>query len=219
MKKPSVLVSLLKLLAAIILGWFLWVCIFSACTPAEVEETIEPFTGASLVFGVLTGLAIFLGMTYNSLAKQSQQVKAAYSDITVYEQRANRLLDKANRVADKYMQHEATVQINIAHARSGPPLPKKTKRIRTSTQFQSELENYPELKANESIAALLDQIRECENGFASAKLSYNQIAVDYNTLLHSFPSNILKRIGHFDDAAYYRDITEDALISDDALGI
>lgn len=213
MKKPNVLIEMLKLMGALVLGWFLWVLIF-AFLPGDSVEASEPFPGAVVVFGVLTGLIVVLGIKYNGMQRAYQNTKAAFSNINIYEEKAERLLDKANRVADKYMVYEECVQTGIAKERSN----KKTS-IRSAHQFQTALENYPDLKANSSIMELLRQIRECENALMHQKVAYNMSVEEYNALIHSFPTTILRVIFRFKDAEFYTKTDDADMISDEELGI
>ena len=111
------------------------------------------------------------------------------------------------------MSHEENVQIGVAEKRT-----KKTKVIRNAQQFQIELENYPDLKANQSVMELLSQIKDTENAYAQSKINYNTSAEYYNTLIHSFPNNILRKIFKFKDAEFYSDDEENE-VADEELGI
>lgn len=216
MKKPNAAIEILKILAALLAGWLLWVCIFSALSPAE--EMVEPFAGAAVLLGVLTGLAVSAGLQYNAVHKARQEARSAESGIRVYEERADRLLDKANRVAEKYMRFEAKVQVGIAQAR-GVKVQGRQSRFSNAAQFQSALEGYPDLKANESVMELLRQIKECENGLASQKLAYNAAVEGYNTRIHSFPVSLLRKGFRFEEMDFYTSEKEEDMISDEALGI
>lgn len=216
MKKPNIIIELLKIVGAFILGSLLWLIIFSAAAPADAEE-IEPFRGAIAILGILTGVVVSMGLKYNSMHRAYQRTKSQLSNIRILEERSASLLDKANRVADKYMNYEGNVQTRIAHERSTKVSGIKS-RISNASQFQSALENYPDLKANENIMELLRQIQDCENLIASQKTSYNETVENYNVMIHSFPSNILSKIFHFKDAEFYKEKNDD-IISDEALGI
>lgn len=214
MQKKNVLLELLKLIGMVIAGWLLWLIIFSTFMPAdETGATTEPFPGAIVILGIATALIVSLVVKYNTMQKAFQKTKAAFSNITVLKERADRLLEKANKVADKYMVHEEQIQIGVAEKRAPRP-----RMIRNAEQFQMQLENYPDLKANESIAQLLSQIREAENAYAQSKIDYNTYVEYYNTSIHLFPNNLLRKIFKFEDAAFYTN-EEDSEISDEALGI
>lgn len=214
MKKENVALQILKLLAIYLAGCFLWLLIFSTFMPAdETGATTEPFQGAICVFGIITATIVVLIGNYNLMQKAFQKTKSTYSNIKIFKDRTERLLEKANKVADKYMVHEENIQIGVAEKRTP-----KTKVIRNAQQFQIELENYPDLKANESVMKLLSQISETENAYTQSKINYNVSAENYNTLIHSFPNNVLNKIFKFKDAEFYDDDDKNE-ITDEELGI
>lgn len=214
MKRTNVLLEILKLLGIFIVGCFLWLIIFSTFMPAdETGATTEPFPGAIPVLAVVTAVITVTIIKYNTMQNAFQKTRAAYSNISVLGERASRLLDKANRVADKYMEHEESIQVSVADKRT-----QKVKTIRNSTQFQKQIESYPDLKANENIMELLSQIRDAENTYAQSKLNYNTSAEYYNTMIHVFPNNILRKLFKFKDVEFYTNEEENE-ISDEELEI
>ena len=214
MKKENIALKILKILGTYLAGWFLWLLIFSTFMPAdESGATSEPFQGAICIFGIVTATIVLLIANYNATQQAYQKAKAAFSNIKVFKEKSARLLEKANKVADKYMAHEKRVQVGVAEKRS-----KKPKFIRNAQQFQIELENYPELKANQSIMTLLEQIKESENAYAQAKINYNFYVESYNTIIHSFPNSMFRKLLKFNDFEFYND-EEEKEISDEELGI
>lgn len=212
--KKNIFLEILKILGAIIAGGFLWLIIFSFALPAaEDGSTSEPFPGAIIVLGIITAVIVLLIINYNTMQKARQRTLSSFSNIKVFDERTDRLLTKANKVADKYMSHEESVQVGVAEKRT-----RQSRVIRNAEQFQVELEHYPELKANESIMNLLEQIRESENAFAQSKLQYNADVENYNTMIHTFPNNLFSKICRFKDAEFY-DESKDNEVSDEELGI
>ncbi len=215
MKKNSLIVEILKIIGAIIAGILLWLIIFSFALPAQADGSAsEPFPGAMCVLGTATAFIVLLIINYNTMQKAFQKTKSSFSNIKIFEERTQRLLTKANKVADKYMQHEKEIQIKVSENRTP-----QNKVIRNSRQFQAELENYPELKANESVMNLLSQIRESENMFAQSKIDFNTDVEVYNSMIHTFPNNLFSKICRFKDVEFYNDDSNDDEISDEALGI
>lgn len=214
MKKENTALQIIKILGTYLAGCLLWLLIFSTFMPAdETGATTEPFQGAICVLGILTSTIVLIVINYNLMQKAFQKTKSTFSNIKVFKDRTERLLEKANKVADKYMAHERNIQIEVAEKRT-----KNIKTIRNSQQFQIELENYPDLKANQSIMELLSQIKETENAYAQSKINYNASVEYYNTLIHSFPNNILRKILKFNDIEFYSDEEENE-ITDAELGI
>lgn len=219
MKKHNLALELLKLGVSFVIGWILWVFIF-ACMPGDGVDESEFFPGASVVFGILTGVLVTLGNKYNYIQKAFQTTKSTKSNIQVYQEKEKKLLEKANRVAEKYMNYEEKVQTNITKERTkGIEPTTRHPRIHSSKQFMAQLENYPDLKANQSIIELLKQIQDCENSLAYQKVAYNTSVEEYNTLIHSFPETLLRLIFRFKDVEYYKVNNEEDIISDEELGI
>ena len=114
MKKKHLIIQLLILIGVTILGYLLWVIIFAGFTPAESEKLAEPFTGASMLFGFITALITLLIISLNSVNVLKQRVKQTLNNITVTNKRSVILLEKANKVSDKYMDFEKEVVSTIA---------------------------------------------------------------------------------------------------------
>jgi len=222
MEEKNIVVETLKLLGAVVAGWLIWTIIF-ACMPGESVEANEPFAGASLVFGIITVLLLILIIRYNAVTMLYQNMMAAFSNIQVYEEKGDRLLDKANKVADKYMTFEENVQVGVSKMRgqSGKLEVNAGKKvtIQNANQFQAAVENYPDLKANSGIMELLRQIKECETSLMQQKVIYNAKVEEYNTVINSFPTNLLGKIFKFKEASFYTKNIEDDEISDEELGI
>lgn len=178
-KKYNLGLEILKILFWIVCGWLLWVFIFAFFTPSEVDEVIEQFNGASLIFGFFTGVIVSFIMKINLVNNLKQKTLEKDSNIKVLLKRSEKLLEKANKVADKYMSHEKEIHEKIAKSN-------RNFRIRSSRQFQGMVENYPELKANESIK-LIEEIKNSENLIANEKVVYNNYVMEYNTIIHNFP--------------------------------
>lgn len=213
MKKENIALQILKILGTFLASCLLWLLIFSTFMPADEEgATTEPFQGAICTFGLITATIVVLVINYNLMQRAFQKTKSTFSNIKIFKDRTERLLEKANKVSDKYMIHEENIQIGVAEKRT-----KNIKTIRNAQQFQIELENYPDLKANQSIMELLSQIKETEDSYAQSKINYNACVEYYNTVIHSFPNNIFRRIFKFNDVEFYSD--EETEISDEELGI
>ncbi|MGF6989751.1 LemA protein [Lachnospiraceae bacterium PM6-15] len=220
MKKKSTLIELLKLLGMTILGWFLWLWIFTiTITPAEAEETIEPFQGASFIFGMITALIIWLFIQLTWARKGAQNIQAKASNIQIVADREKGLLDKANRVVDKYLNHEKSTFVETAAVRSSVQgKPARQTMIRSSHDFYQAIESYPELKVNESVMKLLEQIADCENTVANFKISYNDDVAKYNSAILNAPS-FLRNLFGLKVAEFYNSHANDDEITDEMLGI
>lgn len=206
MKEKNVIVELLKVFGWTICGWILWIFIFAIFTP-ENKEISDFLNRVSLILGLLTGIIITIILKYNKLNHLKQIILESESNIKILSKKNATLIEKANKVADKYMKHEKETHLKISENRS----------LKTSSQFQMILENYPELKANESIIKLLNQIEQNENQTANSKIIYNESVTNYNTLINNFPVAPFKNIFNLKDIKYFEE--NDEIISDEELGI
>lgn len=209
MKQGIVLVALVKLFGLCIVGWLLWLFIFSACTPMDQETIPDILTFLSMVLGVLTGMIVSIGISYNNAVRKGNQLKASASNILIAEERGNSLLEKANRVVFKYLSHEKEVYTEQGGTHVKP--------VNDAHQFQYLIESYPVLRSNGNIVELLDQIKECETAIANNKMHYNSDVESYNTLVHSIPLSLFKRFFTFSEAEYYQ--KKPLEMTDDRLGI
>ena len=215
MKKKNLIVELLKLIGVAIIGWFLWVIIFSFTTPIESDVMVEPFTGASMVFGFVTALVVLFIMELNSVNLLKQRVLQTLNNITIANKRSDTLLDKANKVTEKYMTFESKVISDIASAIK--PEKSSSRKIKNSSAFEQRINEFPELKSNQSIMELLKQLRESENIVANFKLEHNDFVTRYNYNINSLPVSAFKGIFKMKEFSFYSD--DNDLISDEDLDI
>lgn len=206
MKEKNIIIEIIKILGWMICGWILWLFIFAVFTK-ENEEISDFLNKVSLILGLLTGIIITIIIKYNKLNHLKQIILESKSNIKILSKKNITLLEKANKVADKYMNHEKETQTKISENRS----------VKTSSEFQMILENYPELKANESIMKLLNQIEQNENQTANSKIIYNENVTNYNTLINNFPVAMFKNLFKLKDIEYFEE--ENDIISDEELGI
>lgn len=161
--------------------------------------------GCGGFIAVVTIIVLFFAGAYNSLVVKKASVDNAYSKIDTALQRRYDLIPNVVNTAKGYMAHETEVFAKIADARS---------KIGSSTtpeqnlQAQSELtsavsrllvltENYPQLKANEQMNALMTELEGSENRIFVARNDYNAVATAYNTTVKSFPTLIFAALfGH-----------------------
>src|ERR1700749_17466 len=146
---------------------------------------------ALVVFGQYVGVR-------NTLVTKNESVKAAWSQVDIVLQRRADLIPNLVETVKGFAQQEQTVFGEIAKARSallaaGTPQEK----ISANQQLDGALgrlllvvENYPQLKSNESFLRLQDELAGTENRIAVERKRYNDTLQDYNTYLQQFPHNI-----------------------------
>ena len=65
------------------------------------------------------------------------------------------------------------------------------------------VENYPQLKSNETFTRLMDELSGTENRLATERMRYNERVQAYNTLRRQFPSNITAKMFGFKEYPYF----------------
>ena len=211
MKKNSLLLQLLKLLGAFIVSWFLMVCIFATATTGD--EIPEKYNLPMVIIAILLSFAVNIVIDFNAIAKLKSAISKSKADIDSVNETSAALIDKAERVADKYRNAETDLYGKFAKAREGGA------KIRTSKDFKAVIEAYPELKSNAHTQKLLSQIETTENAKANAKMAYTEAIAKYNAKIHSFPVVMLRRICKWEDVNIEAGLSKEEMVSDEELGI
>ena len=156
-----------------------------------------------LIFvGVFIAWAVFV---YNGLVRLRNRVKEAWSDIEVQLKRRYDLIPNLVETVKGYAKHESGVFEKVTEARTRAMNATAGKeKLGAENMLSGALkslfavaENYPQLKANENFGKLQDELSDTENKIQAARRFYNANALDLNTSIETFPSNILARVFNF----------------------
>jgi LemA protein len=189
----------------------------------------EPTTlvlGALGLLGVLLLLAIILAVfvigVYNKLVTMRNRYKNAYAQIDVQLKRRYDLIPNLVETAKGYMAHErgtleaVTAARNIAYAASKAAAsnPGDATAMKNLTAAESGLggtlsrlmmvsEQYPDLKANQNMMQLTEELTSTENKISFARQAYNDAVMTYNTDREVFPSNLIANTFNFTAAELF----------------
>ncbi len=173
--------------------------------------------GISVVV-VLVLLGVYVASVYNRLVALFNRAQNAFAQIDVQLKRRYDLIPNLVEIAKKYMQHEKETLLGVTNARNAArsALEYATqnadmKNIAKLNSAESglmnalkglnvQIEAYPELKANENMIRLNEELATTENKISFARQSYNDGAMNFNVFKQTFPCNIVA--GMF---AKYRD--------------
>ncbi len=177
-----------------------------------------------IVIGVAALLAVFLFTgTYNSLIKLRNRYENAYSQIDVQLKRRHDLIPNLVETAKGYMEHEKETLTAVIEARnqamsaqkSAAANPGDAASMRNMMSAESGLngalgrlmmiaEQYPDLKANQNMLSLQEELTSTENKVAYSRQGYNDAVTSYNTAREVFPTVILAGLFGFKDAELLR---------------
>ncbi|GJD18957.1 LemA family protein [Rivularia sp. IAM M-261] len=162
-----------------------------------------------LVVVIATAAVIFINC-YNDLVKFRNRYKNAYSQIDVQLQRRYDLIPNLVETAKGYMKHERETLEAVINARnsainaSGNAArnPGETRAMQQLGSAEAALssalgrlmvitESYPELKADQTMAHVMEELSSTENRVAFARQAFNDAVTLYNTKREVFPSNLI----------------------------
>jgi LemA protein len=180
-----------------------------------------------IVLGVLLLIAIVLGLwvagIYNSLVALRNRFKNAFAQIDVQLKRRYDLIPNLVEVAKGYMKHESgTLEAvikarNVAYTASQAAAanPADAGAVKNLLGAESGLagamsrlmvvsEQYPDLKANQNMMQLTEEMTSTENKISFARQAYNDSVMTYNTTRESFPTNVLAGMFNFAEAQLFQ---------------
>lgn len=164
-----------------------------------------------IILGVLVLTVLFVVGMYNSLVKLRQQVKNAWSQIDVQLKRRYDLIPNLVEVVKDYMSYEQETLQKVIQAR-GEAM--KATNISDRAQKEGMLtealkslfalsENYPDLKANQNVMKLQEELTSTENRISFSRQFYNDSVMELNTKCEMFPSNIVANMFGFKQEEFF----------------
>ena len=162
----------------------------------------------TLMTTVLILVAVSLsGCSYNTFVGQEESIKAQWAQVENQLQRRNDLIPNLVETTKGVAQQERDVFGQIAESRArlaGARTPQET--IQAANEQSSALarllvvmENYPQLRSNETFNRLMDELAGTENRIAVERMRYNERVQEYNTARRQFPSNITASMFGFNE--------------------
>lgn len=173
--------------------------------------------GLILFFIVLAAPVLYVIVIYNGLVRLRAQVKNAWSQIDVQLKRRYDLIPNLVEVVKDYMSYEQETLQKVIQARSeamkATSVADKGAKEGMLTETLKSLfalsENYPELKANQNVAQLQEELTSTENKIAFARQFYNDSVMSFNVKTEVFPSNIIAGMFNFKQEEFFKTETEE----------
>ncbi len=184
-------------------------------------------TPVLIVLGVLFALVVILALwvagIYNSLVSLRNRFKNAFAQIDVQLKRRYDLIPNLVEVAKGYMKHESTTleavikarNIALAASQSAAANPADANAVKGLLSAESGLtgalsrlmvvsEQYPDLKANQNMMQLTEELTSTENKVSFARQAYNDCVMTYNTARETFPNVVFAGMFSFLPAELFK---------------
>ena len=149
---------------------------------------------------VVVLVAVLVGI-YNGLIQKRLRIDEAFAQIEVQLKRRHDLIPNLVNAVKGYMGFEQKVLTDVTNARAaavaagaqGPAAQAQAENALTGTlrSLFAVVENYPDLKANQNVLELQEQLTTTENQISFSRQHYNATVLDYNTGIATVPSNVI----------------------------
>ena len=186
--------------------------------------------GTLLFFGVIAAVVIYIIAVYNRLIALKNRFKNGFAQIDVQLQRRHDLIPNLVETAKAYMSHEKETLTQVIEARNQAASAKQAAAAHPDdasavaqlgkaesmlsgslANFFALSENYPDLKGNETMSQLMEELTSTENRIGFARQAFNDAVMNYNTYREQFPQNFIGGLfGSFKEAQLLKIENEEA---------
>jgi LemA protein len=172
-----------------------------------------------IVLAIIVVLALWLIAIYNNLVGLRNRFKNAFAQIDVQLKRRHDLIPNLVETAKGYIAHERqTLEAVIAARNTASSATRKAAANLADPDAMKQMmaaeaglsgalgrlfavsEAYPDLKANQTMMQLSEELTSTENRIAFSRQAYNDAVMSYNTAIESFPNNFVAGFGSFPSA-------------------
>ena len=183
-------------------------------------------TGSVIILAGFVGLAVIVGLwamgIYNGLIRKRNAKDNNYSQIGIQLTRKYDLIPNLVKLVKGYMKHERTTLEEVIQARNmaananaavsanpGDPAAMKQMVAAEGTlggvmgRLFALSESYPDLKANQNMMQLTEELTSTENKVTFARQAFNDSVMGYNNALQVFPANMVAGMFGFTEAIFF----------------
>jgi LemA protein len=163
----------------------------------------------AIILGIVVLLSLYVMSMYNGLVVLRNRVKNAFAQIDVQLKRRYDLIPNLVESAKAYMTHEKETLTNVIEARnralaarnvavenaaSGAAIgalgAAEGQLANAMTKFMALAESYPDLKANQNINTLMEELTSTENKVGFSRQAFNDAVTQLNVAVEKFPANV-----------------------------
>lgn len=178
-----------------------------------------------IVLAAIAAIVLFVIVTYNALVRLRNMVDEAWNQISVQLKRRHDLIPNLVNAVKGYMQFEQETLTRVIEARSAAVTAQQGGPQNAGQAAQAEnfltgalrqlfalVENYPELKANENVLQLQEELTTTENQIGFSRQHYNSTVREMNTAVQTFPTVLIARPLGFRERDYFQIAQADAAV-------
>lgn len=166
---------------------------------------------------ILLALAAWAVLIYNGLVSRRNRVDNAWKQIDVQLKRRHDLIPNLVETVKGAMEFERETLERVMNARArAVNATGVAESVAAENALSSSLgrlfavmENYPQLRANENILRLQEELSTTENQLSFSRQHYNDVVTDYNTRQQTFPANFIAGFFAFQPAELFSGSDED----------
>lgn len=179
-------------------------------------------TGALILLAAIIVFLFYTIFIYNKLITLRNRFINGFAQIDVQLQRRYDLIPNLVETAKTYMQHEQSTLQQVVEARNSAK--KAADKVNEDPadnhamqglvgaenllgsamgRFFALSENYPDLKANQTMSQLMEELTSTENKVGFARQAYNDAVMTYNTYSEQFPNSIIANTFKFEPGVHF----------------
>jgi LemA protein len=154
-----------------------------------------------IIIGIIVVLVVVFVAIYNGLVTRRNRIDEAWAQIEVQLKRRHDLIPNLINAVKGYMEFEQDVLTRVTEARAnavaagarGPAEQAQAENALTGAlrSLFAVAENYPQLRANENVMQLQEQLTTTENQISFSRQHYNATVLDYNNTIQTIPSVLI----------------------------
>ena len=175
-----------------------------------------------IVLVIVGVVLLFVVGIYNGLIGRRNRIDEALAQIQVQLKRRHDLIPNLVNAVKGYMGFEQKVLTDVTNARAsavsagaqGVAAQAQAENALTSTlrSLFAVVENYPDLKANQNVLSLQEELTTTENQISFSRQHYNASVLDYNNAIQVFPNVLLAGMFGFSKRDFFEAEPEAAAV-------
>ena len=178
-----------------------------------------------IIIAIAVVLVVILIALYNGLVQRRLRIDEAFAQIEVQLKRRHDLIPNLVNAVKGYMDFEQETLTRVVEARNQAISAQEGGPANAAQSGQAEnfltgalrqlfalVENYPDLKANQNVLQLQEELTTTENQIGFARQHYNSTVRDFNTSIQTFPSVLIAGMFGFKERDYFQIEEADAVV-------